>query len=198
MSLTNNPYYDNLGNDQAFMNSIKDHSMYMVWRELSEYLKTNHQHDSIMHVECGRGYLLYYLMHYCLFTNVHGIDMRSDLVTEFKIKNQAYKSSIDNKNFFRLSDRDLKQYDVFIFSKLLEYCENDFVYLKPIPRGKLIVAMYPNLDDGLCLRHFEGLSSLEKHLEPIMDIQLAKQIEIFKNSEYMINSRVNIAIGYRR
>ena len=198
MSLKNALYYENYENYDVFESKVRDHSLYNTWKLVADTLKKDHQHSNILQVECGAGFLVHLLMKDYQFTNVHGIDLRSDLIDRFKKLNPNIQSNVSNFNYFRLSDKDLNRYDVFVFSKILEYCENDLAYIERIPKGKTIVILYPSNDDGLCLHHFAYLSHLESYLSKLVTITDATQVEIFKNSEYMVDNKLNLIFGIKK
>jgi hypothetical protein len=198
MEIKNNLYYENVDDESLIQSKIKNHSLVPVWEDVAKFLKTGHQQSNILQVECGLGYLVYYLMNQHQFNNVHGIDMRSDLIENFQKNTTTYKSNVRNYNFFRLSEKDLNSYDVFIFSKILEYCENDMAYIRRIPKDKMVVLMYPSQDDGLCLHHFDSLSQFERYTSHLLSTVFLEQVEIFKNTEYMVDSKMNLLVGIKK
>lgn len=188
----------NTDNDEAksFIKKLNAHSLKNAWDIIGDLLRSN-KNQSILVVNAGQGYLVKTLLD-AGFENAYGIDMLRDAVDKFHHAFPDQSPKLVVQNYFRMTPEDLMKYDTLIFSKTLEYLENDLAFLERIPAGKRIIITSPSYDDGLVNRFYTKADQMYARYDQLLDSTEIMHLNLFKNSEFLIDQNIFIMNSVRR
>lgn len=178
--------------ESLYQYNLRSHSYYDVWKQISNLVPTPTTKTLV--VNAGIGYLVKYLLDQD-FENTKGINAHPELTLKGIELCKELENILTCENFFRLTKDKLNEYDCFVFSKTLEYLENDKQFLKYLPTNANIILTIPNYDDGLTLKHFANEKEIRTYFEnEIENIEIYK-VCLYKNMEFMIDQAVFVIKG---
>jgi len=180
----------------SFSNKLNSHSLKTAWNVVAELLRAD-KNQNILVVNAGQGYLVKTLLD-AGFENILGIDMLRDAVDRFQQAFPDQSTKLAVQNYFRMNPESLMKYDTFIFSKTLEYVENDLAFVERIPAGKRIIITSPSYDDGLVNRFYTKADQMYARYDNILDLTEIMHLNLFRNSEFLIDQNIFIMNGVRR